>query len=1177
MAVTLESMPFVPLKSLLALSVIIPVMQDVVQGQSVGETPADEAHERMLGESVDYLSDVKPILVRRCYACHGPDADAREADLRLDDRSEATRMRDGYLILSPGRSDDSELMLRIAGGNAGDRMPPKGEPLSVEEIEIIRRWIDQGAQYDRHWSFKPVRRVDPPETSVDHQHLVRDPIDHFILQRIDDAGIAPAGDATPSAQLRRLAFDLTGLPPDPADVVIFEQDPSDERWNNFVDGYLDSPDFGERWARHWLDLVRYAETCGHEFDYPIHDAWRYRDYVIRALNDGIPYDRFLREHLAGDLLDPRIDLDTGINQSVLGTGFYHLHQAVHAPVDVRLDELDRVDNQIDVISKTFLGLTVSCARCHDHKFDPITQADYYGMAGYLRSSRRSSTYLDPGGVLEERRRALEELQLRMQPSLLTAAGHADDEALLSILSTLRDNLVEPGTPGSISTERVFEDFEGPDFGKWTVEGAAFARGPQSADTVRASFSPHVISERMVNTCDDRPGGSGDADTGTLTSPEFLIEEPVIIFMISGGRHEGETCVELLVDDQVVRTTSGRSDAVLREVRWDVSDLHGRHGRLRIADRHAGSWGHVVVDDIRLRSIPGCSSALKRPLDQLARDTGLTSGDVARWIEALHDTTIEQAGHPLHQWSVMPGPVPGRGPLPDLILDDGTGHSGWFGEGHAWPRGSTPPLDSGLVDHRFQGTLRSRTFTIEHEHLLLRVRGRGTVRLSVDGFMMDQFNPLLFEGFKRDINDPKWRVIAMKTAAYPGERAWIELIDDGDGSLEVDWIAFDDSPTALIPPEDSPEPTWKDVEVNRWLVANDLLGSLPEAARPYLDALAQQQQLARSLAPELLRPERALAMQDGNADEELILILGNHRTPASAAPRGLIAEISGDPHVDAAGSGRVELADAILDESNPLTSRVAVNRIWHHLYGRGIVSTTDDFGALGSMPSHPELLDHLAVDFSKDWSIKRMIGRIVRSSAYRRSSSPVDSRVLEVDPTNELLARSRVRRLQGEAIRDSALAISGRLDPRRFGKSVPIHLTEFMTGRGRPGRSGSVDGEGRRSIYLETRRNFPVPLLAVFDLPIPTTTIGRRNVSNVPAQSLVMMNDPFIHEMSRLWGKRSAAHGDLDLLWRQAFARKATSEELEAAGVFIDAGDRSEETWIELCHALMNTKEFTHLN
>ena len=441
--------------------------------------------------------------------------------------------------------------------------------------------------------------------------------------------------------------------------------------------------------------------------------------------------------------------------------------------------------------------------------------------------------------------------------------------------------------------------------------------------------------------------------------------------------------------------------------------------------------------------------------------------------------------------------------------------------------------------------------------------------------MDEFNALLFDGFKQDV-DGGWRVLQMNVSSYLGERAWIELIDDSDGSLEVDWIALDDTASVRVPVGETASVAWNDRDVVRWLESNGLVDSLPEQARPFADALHRHRERVMAVAPRLPAPDRALVMQDGNADDEHILIRGDHRTPGSVAPRGFITEISGPIEVEGSGSGRLRLADAMLDPANPLTARVAVNRIWHHLTGRGIVPTTDDFGALGAMPTHPRLLDHLATDFARDWSMKRMIRRVVRSSVYRRSSLPPVANPVDADPVNDLLAHARIRRLQGEAIRDAVLAISGRLESTRHGPSVPIHLTSFMTGRGRPGRNGPLDGDGRRSIYLEVRRNFPLPFLTVFDLPVPTTTMGRRNESNVPAQSLAMMNDPFIHEMARSWADRTREDGNLERLWREAYGRSATPDEIEAARSFL-AKRPLEDSWVDLCHVLMNTKEFTHLD
>ena len=1141
------------------------------------QPPADEAHERSLGEPVDFLLEVKPILVRRCYACHGPDPDGRAADLRLDDRADAIRERDGIRVIVPGRADESELLRRILPDHPEDRMPPTGEGLTTEEIDVLRRWIDQGAGYRRHWSFEPVRDPTPPEVRSDWSGLVREPIDRFLLERIEQAGLEPAGDATPSEQLRRLAFDLTGLPPDPEDVVAFERDPSDRNWDGFVERYLASPDFGERWARHWMDLVRYAETCGHEFDYPIADAWRYRDYLIRALNDDVPYDRLLREHLAGDLLDPRIDPETGIDQSVLGTAFYHFHQAVHGPVDVRQDQLERIDNQIDVMTKAFTGMTVSCARCHDHKFDPISQADYYGFVGYLQGSRRTRTYLDPQGRLESARAEIESIREAAALDLALAAERADSDPLAPRFDAVRSAVVPAGTPGSVPTERMLFDFDRPDFAPWVALGDAFARGPQTRDQVRSAFRETFRGEHMLNTCDDRPGGGGDEGTGTLTSPIFPIEDPVIVVTLSGGRHPDGTCVELLVDGKVVRTATGHSDVVLREVEWDVTDLLGRPARIRIADRETGPWGHVVVEDVRTRAIPGFDGSLREPLEVIASTIETDTDGAAAWIGALNDPVLATPGHPLRPWALVSTPEQVDAPEPDRILDHGEGRAVWFDEGQAWPRSTDRVLDSGTIDGRLRGTLRSRTFTLEHDHLMVRARGRGTVRLIVDGFMMDQFNPLLFEGLIQSVNDRDWRILTMRTAAYVGRTAWIELIDDTDDALEVDWIVLDDDHAAR--PASSPTftPSWSDVDVLGWLEHHGLRGRVPEGVDGLLDSRSRLQETIRARVPELGIPARALAMHDGEASIQPVLVRGDHEIPGAPAPRGFIAEISGDLVVEAPGSGRLELAEAILDPGNPLTARVAVNRLWHHLTGRGIVGTTDDFGALGSMPTHPDLLDHLATDLGTDWSLKRMIGRIVRSSAYRRSSTPPIASVAVVDPVNDLLSHARIRRLQAETIRDAILSVSGRLEPVRYGPPVPIHLTDFMAGRGRPGRSGPLDGDGRRSIYLEVRRNFPNPFLSVFDLPVPTTTTGNRNVSNVPAQSLTLMNDPFVHAMSRVWGDRAAREDDLERLWRTAFSRAGTPEELRSARAFIEESETVEDGWSELCHVLINAKEFTHLN
>ena len=362
-----------------------------------------------------------------------------------------------------------------------------------------------------------------------------------------------------------------------------------------------------------------------------------------------------------------------------------------------------------------------------------------------------------------------------------------------------------------------------------------------------------------------------------------------------------------------------------------------------------------------------------------------------------------------------------------------------------------------------------------------------------------------------------------------------------------------------------------------------------------DIVRAWQQEREQLASQIVRKSRvAPAMLDGTGEDDRILIRGNSSKPGDVEPRHFLTAISGNsPLPIKTGSGRLELADQINDPANPLTSRVIVNRIWHHLMGRGIVPTVDDFGYLGQRPTHPELLDHLATRFRTDGqSIKRMIKYIVLSRTYQMSSH-ASRDAMEADPNNLLWHHQPPRRLQGEVIRDSLLAISGRLDRTPFGPPVPIHLTSFMDGRGRPSKSGPLDGDGRRSIYIAVRRNFLSPFMLTFDTPVPFSSMGRRNVSNVPAQALILLNDPLVVELSRKWGEKSlqsvAGHGGealtrrIEWMYLSGFGRHPTKQETEAAAKFLlsQASQRRVSTedpdlWASFAHVLVNTKEFIFL-
>jgi cytochrome c553 len=902
------------------------------------------------GPPVDYGRDVRPILAARCFTCHGPDASSRKADLRLDDPHEAKRDRRGGFAIAAGNPDASEVIRRIESHDPDERMPPEGNPLTEGERELLRRWIAEGATWSDAWSWRPVA---PPELPpVIDTSWPSDPLDRFVLARLESAGVSPAPRADPRTLFRRATYDLIGLPPEPADLERFAADPSPEAFAREISRLLAHPGFGETWGRHWLDLVRYAETYGHEFDYPIPHAWRYRDAVIRAFNADVPYDRFVMEHLAGDLLEPRrLDPATGLDEGRILTGFWWLSQGTHAPVDVAKDEAERIDNQIDVLGKAFMGVTAACARCHDHKFDAITQRDYYGLSAHLKRSRRAIVELDPGGAIEAERGAAIAGRRSVEARLLAAAGGPSD-----------------GDP-KLGTTAPSTDFASPLPEGYTATGQAFAR---------------------------------DADELPRLEPQ---------------------------GDRVRTAPSGIA-------------------------------------------------------------TSRAAGDA------------------------------------------------------------------------FAGTLRSPSFAIERRYLHQRVRGLGTARILIDGYHLDEWNPLLFEDFLKRFDSPEaFMTLTWDLGRFEGRRAYLEWVDGGPGFVEVDWIATGDDSTA--PPAGDPEA---------------VAIAISDADRGELEA---------SLSRRGPDPIRILAIDDGTPWAEFVRLRGDPAAPGEPVGPSHVASLDGPDAAPAAD--RLSLARRIASPDHPLVARVFANRAWHHLLGRGLVESVDDFGALGTPPTDPELLDHLADRFRGDWSVKNLVRSIVLSSTYAMSAR-AEPLADELDPRNGLPHRANLRRLPAEALRDSMLVLAGCLDPTAGGPGVATHLTEFMDGRGRPGASGPVDGGGRRSVYLEVRRNFPDPFLSSFDLPIPTSPVGRRNRSNVPGQALAMLNAPLVHEMARLWGERVAAEPGTVAerasgMVERAFARPARPDELERMVAFVqeDAASRGvpdapdAAAFAGLAHVLFNAKEFLVLD
>jgi hypothetical protein len=1103
---------------------------------------------------------VRPILVEHCYKCHSAEAEKLKGGLRLDSREGLLKGGDSGPAFVPGNPAKSRLVEAIGYKNIDLQMPPKGKlPDSV--IADLTKWVEQGAAWPReqpvagaaakdgfdiqqrkrtHWAWQPIDPRTP--LRVRDTTWARSPVDAFILARLEAKGLKPAERADRRTLLRRVTFDLTGLPPTRQEIDAFLKDDSPNAYAKVVDRLLDSPRFGERWARHWLDLVRYAESRGHELDYTTPNAYQYRDYVIRALNADVPYDKFFTEHIAGDLMEhPRLHPKEGFNESILGTGFWFLGEEVHSPVDTRQDEADRFDNRIDVMTKTFLGLTVSCARCHDHKFDAISAKDYYALFGFLESSSYRLVRFDS---LEQNRRITADLasaRRQAQPevrkaiaSLIRPAIEKLGDYLLASREVLLSGPDEDAKPGKSSAENY----------RGRLSSVAEARGLNAA--LLTAWTTHLLA---CPTDDPFYPWVRLATQAETREPARLASE--LAHLEAGELEKHRASLAAAKNSEIILDLSQAN------LSWMPDDCSFGSGPLRLGDVCVGG-------------------NLQRPTVRLM-DRGA----------AVYDRA----------WDILKS-APGAENDPSAI--------------------------GKLV--RAGRSIRTPNFNLTTGQLFYLVRGTGQAYVAVGQHTL--INGPLHAQLVQAINTGgKYQWLAHDLTAYKGQLAHIEFTAQGGHDFELAMVVQSERPPVespntlilkLLSSDGSPSleklasgyhrlfreactklragelgRSGKGAEFARliqWALEHPVtVGDGPEAKD--LANIAQAQ-LARE--KEILNGARAesrlaLGMLDGSGVDERVFVRGSPKALGEPTPRRFLEALAGNaPLPIASGSGRLELARQMTDPKlNPLLPRVIVNRLWHHLYGRGIVASVDNFGVMGEAPTHPDLLDFLADGFvSEGWSIKKMIRTLVLTNAYQmdsRSTHGAD----EADPQNHLLHRMNVRRLEGEVIRDAMLAVSGRLDLRMYGPAVPVHLTPFLEGRGRP-TTGPLDGDGRRSLYIAVRRNFLSPLLLAFDTPIPFSTVGRRTVSNVPAQALILMNDPFVHQQAEVWARRVLhSSGTTEQrvmgMYEAAFGRLPTKAELQACLSFLTErartgyGNEDElSVWRDLAHTLFNVKEFIYL-
>jgi Protein of unknown function (DUF1553)/Protein of unknown function (DUF1549)/Planctomycete cytochrome C/F5/8 type C domain len=1054
-----------------------------------------------LAAPVDFNREVRPIISEKCFACHGPDDAARKAKLRLDIRDVALKEREGVRAIVPGKPDDSELMVRILSKDPDEMMPPPKEhhEISPAEIDIFRRWITEGAPYAKHWAFEKPQRPAVPEINDAAQPL-RTPIDRFITAELRKKGLGLSPDADRHTVLRRLSLDLIGLPPTPAEVEAFVQDTRPDYYERAVDRLLASPHFGERWARMWMDCGRYADSTGYGSDKMRPFMWPWRDWVINAFNRNLPYDQFTTEQLAGDLL-PNATPD-----QILATTF---HRNTMTNIEGgTIDEEYRVAAIKDRVSTTmqvWMGLTAGCAQCHSHKFDPISHRDYYSLFAIFNQTE------DSDREDEEPRLPLPTAEEEKRTAELNAQVKVLSEALTSTTPEL---------------EAEFHEWE--------------------AKMLRpVEWKPLTVSEAKA---------TSDAKLETLPDQSLIVRsgaaerDQYTIGGSSGLKKITAVRIEALPDDSLPSHGPGRAgngNAVLSELRATIREANPNLPRARFVRVELPGKDRILsLAEVEVFS-GGKNIATKGTASQSSIDYG---GEPARAIDGNTNGKFEQGKSITHT---------ARSENPWWEVDLGNEY----------------PLDGVIVWNRLEG-------------MSDRIKGARVVLL--DALRKEIASRVIEETpvpkTARLFDDTKTVKLANASAdfAQPGFEAPLAI----DGNEATGWGLAGASgvPHALVaectPPitlesnaeliitlgqqygghhtlgrfrisaTDAPAPVRELPPAIRGALALEPSERTPEQRtallnyyRPLSKYASDVQQKLDTAKAQLakVKPTRVPILRELPPDKQrktFILTKGNYLSPGEEVTAATLKEFHPAPE------GRIDrlaLSKWIMDPENPLTARVAVNRFWSQLFGRGLVESEEDFGTQGTLPSHPELLDWLAIEFRENgWDIKRLLKLIVSSTTYRQSSK-VSPELLQQDPLDRLLSRYPRRRLGAEEVRDQALAVSGLLSERLGGPSVyppqPDGLWKVAFNGASQAEYKTSTGEDRwrRGLYTVWRRTMPNPTMVTFDAPSRETCTIRRVPTNTPLQAFVTLNDPVFVECSQALARRIIKEGGADPDARIRFA------------------------------------------
>ena len=1052
----------------------------------------------------DFNRDIRPILSEKCFRCHGPDAHERKGGqdgLRLDTADGATAdLGGGGYAIVPGKPEKSELLARVLSTDDEEIMPPRktGKSLAPSEIDLLRRWIAGGANYAPHWAYSPPRRTPPP--AVRDTSWPRGAIDRFILARLEQAKLRPQPEADRAALARRVALDLTGLPPSLAEVDAFARDTTPEAYEQFVDSQLAKPAYGEHWARGWLDLARYADSKGYADD-QARSIWRYRDTVIDAFNRNQPFDQFTVEQLAGDLLpDPT-------QEQIFATGFHRntMNNTEGGTDDEEFRSVAVVD-RVNTTMAVWMGTSMACAQCHTHKYDPLTQKEYFQLYAIFNQTEDADRN-DEAPVVE----------------FHTGAQQKQRAEWEGELAALDRKLIEARPRHVAAAEKWAQAF--PRALVWDGGRPVVAKSAGGAvTTVGDDGKIFVAAGKKKDTTTVELAGKPGAGL-TALHLEAIPHET-----LPGGGAGGAANGNFVVTR--VRAAVRPAEPV-RSGRFVRVELPAKNKVLALAEVEIFSAGQNIAP----RGTASQSSTAGGAVASRANDAN-TAGDPEKdsvsatessdspWWEI--DLGSAQRLERVVVWG-RTGLEPTPGGLRVTVLDEQRNQV-WEQVAAAAPKpnrafqlGDPQEIKLAQAVADFAQADHDESLVIsdaEPKKAAARRRAATKGGWGVEG-ATDRSHTLTV-GFEQAL------VLA------PGERLVVTIEQQSDvASATLNHFRVETTVDARAN------------EVLRTPAAVIAALNRPAAERDTAQADLLLDHYVRQVAPELRQERQQLTMLRQSIDElplqsslvmrELppekrrvthVQLRGNFQALGETVEAGVPAVFP--PLPAGVAPDRLALARWLVSPENPLTARVVVNRFWEAIFGIGLVRTAEEFGSQGELPTHPELLDWLALELvGNGWDLKRFVKSLVMSAAYRQSSR-VTPEALEADPENRLLSRGPRFRMSAEMVRDQALAVSGLLSATMHGPSSRPYQPAFglsaAFGSALDWKTSTGDDRFRRGLYTEWRRSSPYPSMVTFDAPNREVCTLQRNRSNTPLQALVTLNDPVYVEAAQSLARLIAGGG-----------------------------------------------------